>query len=299
MEYMKKYAVAILSILFVCLVSTIFAYQNTDQSVRIDVEQAKENSSSIIAKPETHSLVETFDIATPAATVANASNGLDLKKILETINEESSMEDRVAARAMLFEYSRSGNPPDLRDLLKSAFKQKLISTNEYHGELAHMLSIFTDNAVEIFDEVINSGNLYSIEVLFFVLASKPSWIASLNERERMAMLASLESQKPGFVGDMSTLGLSEVSRYENWIESMKNLSGSGDFLSHLSDLVNHHAADPREFHAIVSSGYYEKLKSSGKTAAARRIEEIMAGYQQSYPNTDVSNIVLQRMNRPY
>lgn len=222
-------------------------------------------------------------------------NKIDLFPAPEYANYSESEKVRDLSRAQLFETSRSTNDRKLRDILRKAYNDGLISQNEYFGELAHMLSASSPENLEIFQEIAKSKNSYGIEVMFASLANNEIWLKTLSNAERSSVLTQLEELKPKFSGDMSALGMSDVYRYDHWVKAIEKTYGNAKFEDFLAKNIFEKAAEPREFLALIYGGYVDRLKA-GNFPVVNFVDRVVADYHRSYPNNDPANIILNRNN---
>jgi hypothetical protein len=89
--------------------------------------------------------------------------------------------DRAIARDRIFQLSRNSNDAKLKIELLNALRRGIISSNEYYGELAHMLSVSDLDNISILLEIVDSKNSYGIEVMYSSLASNPAWVRELRK----------------------------------------------------------------------------------------------------------------------
>ena len=130
-----------------------------------------------------------------------------------------------AQRQRVFDESRSGNLPGLKTRLMQARADRVISENEYFGELAHMLGYEPAKAWPWFLEIAQSGNAYGQEVMLSHLAGNPDFSASLTPAQRQAAIQQVEAIEPALPGGEVDLGLFDLSTYANWVEVLKQFHG--------------------------------------------------------------------------
>lgn len=294
----KKVAIGIA--LVAILLSTIFAVNKSkileDEPKASHAQENSDGKYSSLDPDRQRDSIETYELPTQKFLNSGVKHGEYILNRVTSFNDSKDSEAYQALREQIFQYSRSANTPETRKSLKLALERGLLSPKEYYGELAHMLSAETNEGVSIFKEIIDSKDSYGAEVLFYALSSSPTWIAELSNEDKRLIASDLFKMRPGFSGDISMLGIADVSRYENWLKAQAQLYGQDEFLNQLSKNVVEPATDPREFHAIVSSGYYELLKQNGYTKATDFITQTMNSYRKSYPDTDASNIILKGFN---
>ncbi len=130
-----------------------------------------------------------------------------------------------AQRQRVFDESRSGNPPGLKTRLMQARADRLISENEYFGELAHMLGHEPTKAWPWFLDIAQSGNAYGQAVMLGQLAGNPDFSASLSPAQRQAAIQQVEAMEPPLPGGEIDLGLFDLSTCANWVAVLKQLHG--------------------------------------------------------------------------
>ena len=268
----------------------LYLHPNIDLKARHFIDSLFTNKRDAIDLP--NSAIAKEEVGLNKAQ--RAHENFDMEKFILSVDGSSDPAAYRNARAILFEYSRSGNPPDLQRFLTIAREKKLISPNEYYGELGHMLDVPGGNVFLIFKEIVKSQNSYGLEVMFSAVANSPSWIKDINPAERLEMYREIYFQKPKFPGDVSQIGLSDVSRYENWLTSAEVLHGEKDFLGVVENLINKDSQDPREYFALISLGYYDRLLSENKIDSAKTLKKIASDYISSYPKNEVANIIYKR-----
>lgn len=210
----------------------------------------------------------------------------------EYADYSSADREKAIKRAKLFQRSRSGNDAELRSELKKSFAEGLISSNEYYGELAHMLSVSGNENIDVFSEIVDSNNPYGIEVMYSSLAANPGWVRDLEASDRTRIFNKLMEIKPVFSGHVSELGMAEVYRYENWMKSLENVYPGRDFETFVYEKIVANAPEPRDFIALKYSGYLKRLRDGSKNFDLTRVDKVLADYKNFYSDNDAANIIL-------
>lgn len=208
--------------------------------------------------------------------------------------ELTDTEKLLAIRERVFNFSRSPNNEHTVEVLREARNNRLLSENEYYGELAHMLTVHLEHAKPIIQEIVDSQNGYGLEVMFWTLQSG-RWIEGLSTEDKNEIFDILSNQKPTFAAPVSGIGMSELSRYSNWIQSMEKFYTKGSFYTYLSDFSKTGMNDPREIFAIADAGYFPRIAEAQQVDAIARMTDIMKSYTRSYPETDHAQVILRRV----
>lgn len=243
------------------------------------------------------------DLVSSGITVSDSmrnANNISLGRSLEDkIEGFGGGDDYAAIRAVLFEYWRSGNYKDTVYLIKKAFERNLISSEEYFGELAHVLSISYDRPKEIIDEILSSGNDYGKEVLFANLSANAGIYEKLTAEERNDVLGMLEKSRPRFDPVVKELGLFDIYMYESWLGSIRTIKGGTvNFCPYLDGLISNNLEDPREIVAMMYSFPKSELESHLGPHALARLKDAAFHYKRSYPDNSVANLAFEKYEEP-
>lgn len=203
--------------------------------------------------------------------------------------------ERAKKRELVFSRSRMPNEKGTRAMLKEALDSGIISQKEYYGELAHMLSDELDSPLDVIREIVSSSNPYGLEVMFMIMKDVP-WYGNLTGKEREEVFSWLLKNKPAFTTDMSTISMSDVYRYENWLASSEKYYTQGNYVDYLDNFVLHKAEEPREFFALIYSGDYDRLVGAGKLKSVAYINKVVNDYTTSYPDNSVAKMILEKIS---
>lgn len=214
-------------------------------------------------------------------------------KVNASLNLDADDNALLRKRERLFDYSRSGNFDDTQSLLRSAYNEKIITENEYYGELAHMLSVSVKNPMEIISEIANSRNKYGFEVLVSTLNHNKMLADSMSEVERADVLNIVNQHKPVIDGYVWELGVSDVIWYENWIGSLKAFSTDEAFVNNLNDIIMNGITDPREAFGIYSVLYKDNYSGKISQTALNRFNFYISEYMKSYPDNKVAKYTVE------
>lgn len=228
------------------------------------------------------------DLKSRIAFDKKISNDMDLSSSLDAVDNAI-----LKSRERLFDYSRSGNFDNTQSLLRSAYNEKIITENEYYGELAHMLSTSVKNPLEIISEIANSGNKYGFEVLVSTLNQNKMLADSMSEAERADVLDILNKHKPVIDGHVWELGVSDVIWYQNWIGSLKAFSTDEIFVKNLNNIITDGITDPREAFGIYSVLYKDDYSGKISQAAFKKFNFYISEYIRSYPDNRVARYTVE------
>lgn len=278
---LKKYGLLIIGIAVVFSFALLFWLSEFE----IEKPISEINVNDPIAPSAIHN---EHDLKSRIAFDKKVSNDMDLSSSLNAVDNAI-----LKNRERLFDYSRSGNFDNTQSLLRSAYNEKIITENEYYGELAHMLSISVNNPLEIISEIANSGNKYGFEVLVSTLNQNKMLADSMSEAERADVLDILNNHKPVIDGYVWELGVSDVIWYQNWIGSLKAFSTDEIFVKNLNNIITDGITDPREAFGIYSVLYKDDYSGKISQAAFKKFNFYISEYIRSYPDNRVARYTVE------
>ncbi|WP_395027890.1 hypothetical protein [Comamonas odontotermitis] len=155
-----------------------------------------------------------------------------------------------------------------------------------------MLSVSVDNPESIVREIVASGEKYGFEVMISLLSKNNFLAESIPESAKSQIHDDIYNNKPEITGFIGDLGLTDVYRYENWIETLRTFSKSDDdFVKNLNDIILNKITDPREafgIHSMIENhNYPEKLSKEAKDKYLYYINS----YIESYPKNEVASYI--------
>lgn len=251
-----------------------------------------QRASDLVRRPAPKSLAKTGAI--PFQTGEDFFAHSAKAAILEfQLNHATDHEKLTAAREAIFAYSRRPNDKSTLSIIRDARDSKIISENEFYGELAHALSDTLDDPVSVVREISESGNFYGIEVMFSTLENA-AWADSTTGEQNSAIFDILQDLKPAFNSSIPTMGIADIMRYESWLSSSRRFYGDNDFSDYLEDLVLAKAKEPREYFAIIDGGFYKNLVNGGRKQSIERIDQVVDSYVQGYPKNMLAAAVAKK-----
>ena len=132
----------------------------------------------------------------------------EIKEAMRVFGPRTELTDGeklLAIRERVFNFSRSPNNEHTVEVLREARNNRLLSENEYYGELAHMLTDHLENAKPIIQEIVDSQNGYGLEVMFWTLQSG-RWIEGLSTEDKNEIFDILANHTDGdFAGRLTFL----------------------------------------------------------------------------------------------
>lgn len=197
-----------------------------------------------------------------------ASNSKEVQKQISNAlslalrNEENP----EIARAIAFSHSRLFFDENTLPNLKSAYNRKIISFDDYHGELAHVFPGAPDETREkIVNEISKSHNRYALDIVAARTSSEED--ISLSTNEILDLQGFLASNEPIFDGSEDAFGYFDAILYSNWliaISRLQHAAGGSSAPQFIGKKLLSPTTDPRATVAFLISGYAESLTDAQK-----------------------------------
>lgn len=212
------------------------------------------------------------------------------KNISSTLSRHLKNENGLeVARALALSHSRLYFDENTLSNLKFAYERKILSFDDYFGELAHVFpGAPVDIREEIVAEIANSHNRYAIDIVSNTLSGEDK--IALSNRERDDLQRFLKTNEPIFNGAADSFGYFDAIRYENWLVASSRLSSDSNVADapekFLAEKLLNPATDPRALVAFAVSSYATTLTHEQR--AAIQWESIRARAQdfvQRNPNS--------------
>lgn len=218
-----------------------------------------------------------------------------LSKLQKISTEETDTDVKSFA---IINYARLGDSVSAYELLNSSLKQNIIDDDTYYSELARLAlseGISTGLRTKILKEISTTQSEYTAEVMFSIIPhSDPS---SLTGEEIESLISYVDSKKPIFSQNPSTLGVSTATMYANWIFSSAILhtrTRNPDSISnYLVDYFKNGFTDPREALSLFLNNPLSNTRSS---AGAENLEKILAKEVLRYAESHPDNQIIQSIN---
>ncbi|MEJ8852803.1 hypothetical protein [Variovorax rhizosphaerae] len=212
---------------------------------------------------------------------------LDLRTLIGDDNKD-------VARSAALSFSRLGYLPGSDALLKTAFDSRVLSADDYYGELAHMAPLAPAGVQdELVSMIRSSANPYAADILAGSINNDPSILRSYSERSIANIGEFLRNSEPRFASATGDFGLTDAVRYANWLRA----SAKVDSLSHGTDLDTAIVAqltlpgtDPRKITAYLLMPEASSILSSALLGSpAGGLVSASNQYAAQYPG----NMILQ------
>jgi len=230
----------------------------------------------------------------------NADILLDLRSLVADSNKE-------VARSAALSFSRIGYLPGTDALLKTAFDNRVLSPDDYYGELAHMAPLAPAGVQdELVSAIRTSGNTYAADILAGSINEDPKRLNSYSARSQNEIAQLLGNTEPRFASAAGEFGLTDALRYANWLRAtaqVESLAQGTDVDASIVARLGAPGTDPRKITAYLLTPEASSLLSSalvgspggGLVAATNR-------YAAQYPgNKTLQSAVAdigQRVGRP-
>lgn len=199
--------------------------------------------------------------------------------------------NREIARAATFATSRAGYSEDAKQILAKGRDSGVLSTDEYFGELSHMIRLAPKHAQqEILTSLASGRNAYSIDVLTSQLSDRESALSLYPEAQRFA-LKLLKENEPQFPMAIGRFGLIDGFRYVAWLRSYATLQNTLNQKS-ISETILHELnspkTDPRKVLAFWSSAEGNQLMSEiGHRGPLEPSIARARAYSESFPGNQM------------
>ena len=165
------------------------------------------------------------------------------------------------ARALALGHSRLNFDDNTLPNLKDAYDRKILSFDDYYGELAH---IFPGAPLEVREGIVNqlatSHNRYALDIIASTINGAGN--LSLSAAENAALRKFLKTNEPIFSGAADSFGQFEVIRYEQWLLASGKLALSTGAMSteaFVAEKLLDPTTDPRALVALATSPYANSL----------------------------------------
>ncbi|MGJ7511515.1 hypothetical protein [Variovorax sp. GT1P44] len=182
------------------------------------------------------------------ATGYNADILLDLRSLVGDSNKE-------VARSAALSFSRIGYLPGSDALLKTAFEARVLSADDYYGELAHMAPL-APAAVqdELLSAIRGSANPYAADILAGSIHDDPKVLGSYSARSLNEIAQLLVNSEPRFASATGEFGLTDAVRYANWLRATAQIESVGqgsDVDAAIVAMLSKPGTDPRKITAYL------------------------------------------------
>ncbi len=220
--------------------------------------------------------------------------------LIETI--QHSTETSVIKEAT-FVLTRLGFFPETLGILDHAFAEGHITSNDYYGEMAHVMPAAP---VEVQSKLIEnigiSGNDYARDVMVSILADR-STTEALSPKTLKAAASFMNRAEPDLPHQRDNFGGIQAINWQNWLASNvainSQLSGETDAAA-LAKLLNLNDIDPRKLViAFWTEPSAENMKAAFDDKTLSKAADIISAYGaanpqdlgiQEYTNTALSNL---------
>lgn len=182
------------------------------------------------------------------ATGYNSDILLDLRSLIGDSNKE-------VARSAALSFSRIGYLPGSDALLKTAFEARVLSADDYYGELAHMAPLAPAGVQdELLSAIRGSANPYAADILAGSINDDPKILKSYSARSTNEIAQLLGNSEPRFASAAGDFGLTDAVRYANWLRAtaqVENLSQGTDVDAAIVARLSTPGTDPRKITAYL------------------------------------------------
>lgn len=196
-------------------------------------------------------------------------------------------DQKEVARAGVLAYSRLGYFKDSSDVLLHAKNSGIIDTDEYYGEIAHLVPFAPANdQINFVTKIKGANNRYAMEILAF--STQNAEIRNkLDTAAKNIVLSSLEANEPGFGQAPGEFSLIDAIRYSTWLQSVATLSSASSNVKYegvVLDHLNNFNTDPRKIIAfLMSSDGKTLIQKIGKGGALDNALERISLYLKQIP----------------
>jgi hypothetical protein len=179
-----------------------------------------------------------------------------------------SESDPDVARALALSHSRLYFDENTLPNLKDAYARKILSFDDYYGELAHVFPGAPPGIrEEIVSQIAGSHNRYAVDIVASNVLGANG--VPLSEGEKTDIQKFLRINEPIFSGAADAYGQFEAIRYEQWLLAAANLAKSTGAISteqFIADKLLDPKTDPRALVALSTSPYVNSLTPEQRSA---------------------------------
>lgn len=192
------------------------------------------------------------------------------------------------ARTATLAFSRMGYFPDSNEVLLYAQKHSLINSDEYYGELAHIMPFAPAvDQIAIVSNIRNGKSRYAAEILAF-LPRNPETMKKLYPETQKMLLSVLKDNEPEFTQAIGEFGFTDAIRYATWLHSVALLS-SANSQAKYSEVVlahlNNEKTDPRKIMAFLAENEGKRLiNDMGQRAPFENALQRITLYSKQLPD---------------
>ncbi|WP_159917468.1 hypothetical protein [Pantoea sp. 18069] len=196
--------------------------------------------------------------------------------------------DLQVARAIALSHSRLYFDENTLPNLRGAYERKVLSFDDYYGELAHLYpETPPDVRREIVNEISRSHNRYAVDIVAGGIAYEDD--IQLSAQEVADFQGFLNTNQPIFGGAADAFGYFDAIMYSQWLIAVSRLqhqSGGVSVEHFMGRKLLDPATDPRASVAFLISGYAKNLDESQKAelqwnAVQARAQELILRYPNS------------------
>ena len=304
---MKK--APIFAVILILLMIGIGAYSlpNRDANPQAMPTQPIESRARALSEPEIQSMLFEIDKSFSGGTLEHR------KQLARTLNEAyfktksvdlrrkisnaltrllKSEADTSVARAIAMSHSRLYFDDNTIANLKDAYERKVLSFDDYYGELAHVFPGAPPEVREgIIRDIAASHNRYAVDIVASNINGDNKMV--LSEYETTELQKFLRTNEPIFSGTADAYGQFEAIRYEQWILAGANLAkstGSTSAEQFMVDKLLDSKTDPRALVAIATSPFMNSLPPEQRNSGSWALIQSKA---QDFINKNPANPSLQ------
>jgi hypothetical protein len=217
----------------------------------------------------------------------NADILLDLRSLINDSNKE-------VARSAALTFARLGYLPGSDVLLKTAFDNRVLSADDYYGELAHMTPWAPASVQdELLAAIRVSSNAYAADVLASSINENPKILSGYSARSVDEIAQLLGKTEPRFASATGEFGLTDAVRYANWLRAtaqIDSLANGTDLDAAIVAKLSVPGIDPRKITAYLLTPEASSILSSAPLGSpAGGLVSLSNQYAAQYP----ANKVLQ------
>lgn len=204
-------------------------------------------------------------------------------------------------KAAILSYSRLGYFGDSEQILAFAKKSDFIDSNEYYGDLAHLLPYAPVSAQHsIMNTIKSGGNGFSAEILSSIINNKED-LKNISVENLNMMKTFLNENEPQFPQATGRFGLIDAVRYADWLQSISNLNSiidNKDKNHIVIDYLNNEKIDPRKIMAFLLSSGDELIADSTQLESVKKLQSRIISYSKQYPqNKTMEEVVAEISNK--
>lgn len=210
------------------------------------------------------------------------------ENILMELRRLANDPSNEVVRSAVISYARLGYLKDSESLLYAAYARDALGTDDYYGELAHLVDIApARDKIGLTEKIKNSANSYASDILAMSLIGGQEGAKNYPVDSLSNISQIFRKTEPEFSYGMGEFGLMTAMRYANWLRAnavIENQMSGKDVDVAIIEILSQPKTDPRKvlsFFLIPESTPLIESASIGSPSAG--LVKIALQYANQFP----------------